>query len=247
MTFDQRARSASVAVREARSQAIFTSEAPSIRSRNRQSTRRGLAWALVGAVVTSVIFGSGLLLTTYTPDLAPVDSASVASPDSPLATSIFDSEPPPGALTNAPSLDEWRQIVSLNMGLAGLQYEGLDLEVWETPESLEEGGSMSAVVDHPSAGRRFVIDFQAFAQGEYRTDPDWIAEVAGSREWGEVLPAGTIFETGGGDRRTTILVMSTGVLYVGAQGGDAFKLPSSATLREFALLVSDELVAETNP
>jgi hypothetical protein len=111
---------------------------------------------------------------------------------------------------------------------------------------LEEGGSLTALVDHPSAGRLFVIDFQAFTQGEYRADPDWIPEVAGSREWGADLPAGTLFETGGGDRRTTILVMSTGVLYVGAQGAGAFKLPSTANLREFALLAADALVAEFN-
>lgn len=247
MTFEQRARSASVAVREARSQARFTSQAPSIRSRSGPSTRRGLAWALVGAVVTSVVVGSGLLLTTYQPDLTLNDSASVANSDSPPSTAVFDSEPPPGALTNSPSLDDWRQIVSLNMGVAGLEYEGLDMKVWETPESLEEGGSLSAVVDDSAAARLFVVDFQAFAQGEYRADPDWIAEVAGSNEWGEMLPVGTLFETGNEDRRATILVMTTGVLYVGAQGTDALRLPPAATLREFALLAADGLVAEFSP
>jgi hypothetical protein len=58
---------------------------------------------------------------------------------------------------------------------------------------------------------------------------------------------GTLFETWNEDRRTTTLVMTTGVLYVGAQGTDAFRLPSAATLKEFALLAADGLVAEFSP
>jgi hypothetical protein len=62
-----------------------------------------------------------------------------------------------------------------------------------------------------------------------------------------MLPVGTLFETGNEDRRATILVMTTGVLYVGAQGTDALRLPPAATLREFALLAADGLVAEFSP
>jgi hypothetical protein len=195
----------------------------------RHRRRKVVATTAVAAAVTGSLFGVGSL---------------TAGPSSELATGINATTTLSSATSPTTSVasDDASQIVesafwaeSFTGWVDQVGLDATDVRHWASGSPVGEGGSVVAVVEDHEAQVSVLGEFRGFVEGEYRDDPSWEREVAGSTVEGVATDEGTMFyiETDAGSRRVS-LVIPIGVILIQADGGDPSRLPSQESLEAIA-------------
>ncbi len=133
----------------------------------------------------------------------------------------------------------------------GLVFNGWERDIasaYETPNPITNGGSVTAVVRDDDDRLVLVVGLQAFAPGEYRIDPMWQQEVAGSTEPGQITPDGTLFVA---DQDPVIhlvlLINEQGLLTIKAEATPTDPLPDTETLESLAHFLAQAITPLVEP
>lgn len=209
--------------------------------RRRNHRRRAATAVSALALMVGMIGGTAFLLADATDLPAATDAAATQEDSTPPTTGA-----PAEALYDSDAALAWRASVAEALADNGWQRE-IALS-YETPTPVTGGGSVTAVVRDDADRLVLVVDLQAFAPGEYRDDPIWQKEVAGSNSPGQVLPEGTLFvadtET---EMRLVLLVTEEGLLTLKAEATPSDPLPPADSLESLARVLAPAIAAVVEP
>ena len=212
---------------------------------SQEDPRRGTNLLVAAAAFVSVLVIGGLSMFLFTGGSG---SHAAAGPSTGNETSPSTTMGESNLVTDSGAAVLWRDQVD-----EALAASGIDLEVarsYETDTPLVDGGSVTAAVDDKVGRLVMVADLQGWSDGEYSTDPDWQAEVAGSTDPGQIIPEGTLFvrdvqQTSATTIRTIILVSKEGLLTLKAEETPTVPLIELEALESVAQALGAQLGATT--
>jgi len=195
----------------------------------RHRRRKVVLTTAVAAVVTGSLLGVGSLTPGPASELATGINATTTLSSATSPTTSVASDDASQIVESA----LWAESFAGWVDQVGL--DATDVDHWGSGSPVGEGGSVVAVVEDHEAQVSVLGEFQAFVEGEYRDDPSWEMEVAGSTVEGVATDEGTMFyvETDAGSRRVS-LVIPIGLILIQADGGDPSRLPSQESLEAIA-------------
>lgn len=231
MTIDERGRASAESLREARR----SRDLPDWPKRP-APTRNYAGWAFAaGVIVTFAIMAIPIaVLNSSLGSSAGTDAVATTPP-----TTIASGGGADDRVMDSEAAREWEAAVLQVTG--GLLPDDYVSSSWEVPQQ-PRSGEVVTELRIPDTDQRLLFDFQAWADGEYQDDPDWIAlEGAGSNVPGVTTAHGTVFTYEGPWFSHATLVSQHGALFVLAEN---LYLPANdlAALAEELIETANRLV-----